>query len=70
VVASSLSDGIQEDVVVITASFPEGKPTQPVRLDEFALGSERVRIIKRNHDLRGRIINVRLWDRKISIVPD
>ena len=50
-------EGIDEKVVVVTSSFPHGESKQVVLNDEFSLGSERLRVIIRNHQLLGLVIN-------------
>ena len=57
-------EGIDEKVVVVTSSFPHGEPKQVVLNDEFSLGSERLRVIIRNHQLLGLVIDegLREWE--------
>ena len=58
-------EGIDEKVVVVTSSFPHGEPKQVVLNDELSLGGERLRIVIRNHQLFGLVVNEGLkeWDR-------
>lgn len=50
-------EGIDEKVFVITSSFPQCEPKQVVLSDEFSLGGERLRVVIRNHQLLGLVIN-------------
>jgi len=57
-------EGIDEKVVVVTSSFPHGEPKQVVLNDKLSLGSERLWVIIRNHQLLGLVINEGLRERE------
>lgn len=59
-ISTSRPNRINQDVSVVASSFPHGISSQTVVLDEFSLRHKRLRIIERNHDLRGGVVNVGL----------
>ena len=58
------SEGIDEEVIVVTGHVPHGEPDQIVLDNEFSLGGERLRVVVGNHQLLGLIINERLKKRR------
>ena len=58
--SSRKPDRVKKNVVEVTSSFPHCKPSQTHLLDEFALGSKRLSVVERDHNLGGLIVNVRL----------
>lgn len=58
--AGTLADGVEQDIVRITTSFPHGEATEVVVLDEVALSSERRGIVEGNHDFGSLVVNIRL----------
>ena len=58
---------VEENVLVISPSFPHGKSSQTSLLDVAALDSKRSSVVERNHDFGGFVVDIRLkrWsDRK------
>ena len=56
-------DGVEEKAVVVTSGLPYGEPEQVVVEDEFSLGSERLRVVVRNHQLLVLVVNEGLRER-------
>lgn len=54
---SSSADRVNENVVMITSSLPEGKATEVVVLDEVTLSRERLGVIERDHELRSLVVD-------------
>ena len=55
---SALPDSIEQDVLVVTAGFPDGEAAESLGLNELALGLEGLLRIVADQDLRGRVVDV------------
>ena len=56
--ASALPDGIEQDVLVVAAGFPDSEAAETLGLNELALGLEGLLRVVANQDLRGRVVDV------------
>ena len=56
---SALPDSIEQDVLVVTAGFPNSEAAETLGLNELALGLEALLRVVANQDLRGRVVDVR-----------
>ena len=57
---NSFGDSIEEDIVIIATCLPDCETAKPGLLDIFTLGSERLRVVEGDHDLRCLIVHIRL----------
>ena len=68
-IPATTPNGIYENVVVVSSDLPNRVSLQTEVCDKLSFGLKRPPIIKRNHDLRGLVVDIRLITHRRPVSP-